>query len=175
MNKNQELLLEMIYRVAGIETLDLSVGDSKYLLSNMIAKYTNSDKIYLSKKTKDLLESKNIGIFGDVKYQSQFYGKRCSFYKKNKIQFVVDHVIPCNVMLSHILSSDKEKETIKKILDNNRVVMLLKEEDDLLHKLGFGKKTCEEFHIETNIWGRYEKASIEVTENYFVNVGSIFR
>ena len=52
MNKNQELLLEMIYRVAGIETLDLSVGDSKYLLSNMIAKYTNSDKIYLSKKTK---------------------------------------------------------------------------------------------------------------------------
>lgn len=175
MNKNKELLLEMIYRVSSIKNLDLTVGDSKYLLSNMIAKYTNSDKIYLSKKTKELLESKETTIGGDVKYLSKFYGKTSSFYKKHKIQFVADHVVPCNIMLTHILNSDKEKETIRKILDNNKVVMLLKEEDELLHKIGFGKKVCDQFHIENNIWGRYNKSNIQVTDHYFVNTGPIFR
>jgi len=51
MNKNCELLLEMITRVSNIETLDLKYGDSKYLLSNMIAKYSNSKEIYIGKKS----------------------------------------------------------------------------------------------------------------------------
>lgn len=173
--ENKELLLEMIYRVSSIDNIDLNVGDSKYLLSNMIAKYSNSDKIYLSVKTKELLETKGYKTEGEIKYLSQFYGKTCSFYKKHKVQFVVDHVIPCNVVLSHIMNSNKDKETIRNILDNNKVVMLMKEEDELLHKIGYGKKTCDEFNINNNIWGRYNKANIVVTDNFFINTGSIFR
>lgn len=172
--ENKELLLEMIYRVSSINNIDLNVGDSKYLLSNMIAKYSNSDKIYLSVKTKELLKSKGYKTNGEIKYQSQFYGKTCSFYKKHKVQFVVDHVIPCNVMLNHIMNSDRNKETIKDILDSNKVVMLIKEEDELLLKIGYGKKTCDEFDFN-NIWGRYNKTNIVVTNHFFINTGPIFR
>jgi hypothetical protein len=175
MNKNCELLLEMITRVSNIETLDLKYGDSKYLLSNMIAKYSNSKEIYIGKKVKSLLVEKGYNIGGEVKYLSTFYGRQCTFYKKHKTQIVVDHVIPCGVILQRILESSKEKEVIKNILDKNKIVMILKEEDLLLSNLGFKSSITEDFCLNTNIWGRYNEAGIEVTDDFYINVGPIFR
>ena len=175
MNKNKELLLEMIYRTVGIEFLDLSYGDSKYLLSNMIAKYSNSGEIYLSQKVKDILDRYDFPSFGNIKYRSKFYGKTCSFYKKHKIQFVAEHTIPCGILLDLILDSDKTKETIREILDYNKVVMILKEEDLVIQKMGLRDKVCNDFNVKENIWGRYKECGIIVTENYFNNIGPIFR
>ena len=53
--------------------------------------------------------------------------------------------------------------------------MVLKDEDDTLNKIGLSHKTTDDFNIESNIWGRYNKVGIVVTDNYFTNSGSIFR
>lgn len=175
MDKNQSQLLKMITAIVNIDGFDLSFGDGKYILSNMIAKYSNSGKIFLSEKTKNILEEKGCDTTGEVKYLSKFYGKSSTFYKKHKIQFVVEHVIPCGVLLKMILDSDKTIKTIKNLLDSNKIVMVLKDEDDNLNKLGLSHKTTDDFNIESNIWGRYNKVGIVVTDNYFTNSGSIFR
>ena len=173
--KHKELLLEMIVSLSNIDSLDLNLGDSRYLLSNIIAKYTNCGKIFLSEKTKKLLEEASIKTYGEVKYKSKFYGKKSTYYKTHKVQFIVEHVVPCGVILKLILESDKTKKTIEKILDCNKVVMLLKEEDLLLNQSGYSKKTTDDFEVYSNIWGRYSKSGISVSENYFINTGTIFR
>jgi hypothetical protein len=175
MNKHQDQLLKMIFSLVNIEGgIDLDFGDSKYLLSNMIAKYGNCGKIFLSEKTKLALEKVGYVTSGEIKYSSNFYGKSSTFYKRNKIQFVVEHVIPCGILLKMILDSDKTIATIKNLLDINKVVMVLKEEDNKINSLGLGDKITEDFTTD-NIWGRYTKSEIVVTENYFINTGSIFR
>ena len=175
MNKHKEHILEMIYRIVGIEFLDLAYGDSKYILSNLIAKFSNSDRIYMSQRVKDILELNNFPTSGEVKYLSQFYGRKCMFYKKHNVQFVAEHIIPCGILLGLIMGSDKSREIIRAILEYNRVVMLLKEEDRLLQKAGLGNRTADDFCIGERIWGRYEQVGINITENYFTNVGPIFR
>jgi hypothetical protein len=175
MNQNCELLLEMITRVSNIESLDLKYGDSKYLLSNMIAKYSNSKEIYVGQKVKSLLLDKGYTIGGNVAYRATFYGRQCSFYKKHKVQIVADHVIPCGVLLNMILESSKSKNDIREILNYNKVVMILKEEDLKLSGLGFTSVITEDFCLKTNIWGRYTTAGIEVSDDFYLNTGPIFR
>ena len=41
MNRDQEMLLKSIYSIVNMDGLDLDYGDMKYLLPNMIAKYSN--------------------------------------------------------------------------------------------------------------------------------------
>ena len=81
MDKNQLQLLKMITAIVNIDGFDLSLGDGKYILSNMIAKYSNSGKIFLSEKTKNILEEKDCDTTGEVKYLSKFYGKSSKNFK----------------------------------------------------------------------------------------------
>ena len=174
MNKDQEILVKSIHSIVNIDGFDLNYGDMKYILSNMIAKFTNRGKIYLSEKTKNELLLRDFKIGGEIKYKNMFYGKNCKFYKKHKIIFVVDHVIPCGVILKMILESDRTLNKIVEILLLNVVVMLLKDEDNELNKMGYRINVNENFTIN-NIWGRYEDVGIKVTESYFEDIGTIFR
>lgn len=175
MNRDQEVLLKSIHSIVNIDGLDLEYGDIKYMLSNMIAKYGNRGKIYISEKVKSVLEEFGVSMNCGVKYKSSFYGKNSRFYKKHKIKFVVDHVIPCNCMLDLIMSSDKSINTIDNILSSNVVVMIMGGENDELDGMGYRSMITEDFNLGNNIWGRYRKCGISVSDNYFIDTGSIFR
>jgi len=175
MNRDQEMLLKSIHSIVNIDGLDLEYGDMKYLLSNMIAKYSNRGKIYISEKVKLVLNEFNVPMDCEVKYKSSFYGKSCKFYKKHNIKFIVDHVIPCNCMLDLIMTSDKSINTITNILSSNVVVMILAGENDTLDSMRYRNIITEDFKLEDNIWGRYKKCGIIVSDNYFIDIGSIFR
>ena len=110
-----------------------------------------------------------------MNYTTKLYGKNSSLYKKHKIMVVAEHLIPCGVMLSYILESDRELDTIKEILDHNVVTIVLKEEDDAINKNKLRTKVTKDFDIVNNKWGRYEVSNIELSEGYIVNKGSIFR
>jgi len=175
MNRDQEMLLKSIYSIVNMDGLDLDYGDMKYLLPNMIAKYSNRGKIYISESVVNILSINDYPINGDIRYKNTFYGKNCKFYKEHNIKFVVDHVIPCSYILNLIMESDKGINTIEDILSSNVVVMLLKEEDDKLNSMGYRSMITEDFKLEDNIWGRYKKCGIIVSDNYFIDIGSIFR
>jgi hypothetical protein len=53
--------------------------------------------------------------------------------------------------------------------------MLLREENDTLNSLGLSSRVTKDFSIENEIWGRYNRAGILVSDNYFINTGTIFR
>jgi hypothetical protein len=53
--------------------------------------------------------------------------------------------------------------------------MILKEEDLKLSGLGFTSVITEDFCLKTNIWGRYTTAGIEVSDDFYLNTGPIFR
>jgi hypothetical protein len=74
-----------------------------------------------------------------------------------------------------ILESSKSKNDIREILNYNKVVMILKEEDLKLSGLGFTSVITEDFCLKTNIWGRYTTAGIEVSDDFYLNTGPIFR
>ena len=170
MNRDQEMLLKSIHSIVNIDGLDLEYGDMKYLLPNMIGKYSNRGKIYLSDSVVNILTINGYPINGDIRYKNIFYGKNCKFYKEHRIKFVADHVVPCSYILNLIMESDKGINTIGDILSSNVVVMILKEEDDRLNSMGYRSMITEDFDLSNNIWGRYNKCGISVSDNYFIDV-----
>lgn len=175
MNKDQEQILYNIYQILSSPVFDIDYGDNKYMLSNLIAKYSNCGKLYLSQKTKDKMDEVGFIYNEEMNYGTKLYGKDSFLYNKHKIRVVAEHLIPCGVMLSYILESDRELDTIKEILDHNVVTIVLKEEDDAINKNKLRTKVTKDFDIVNNKWGRYEVSNIELSEGYIVNKGSIFR
>jgi len=175
MNKDQEQILYNIYQILSSPVFNIEYGDNKYILSNLIAKYSNCGKLYLSQKTKDKMDEVGFIYNEEMNYGTKLYGKDSFLYKKHKIRVVAEHLIPCGVILSLILESDRELGTIKEILDHNVVTIVLKEEDDTINKNKLRSKVTKDFDIVNNKWGRYEVSNIELSEDYIVNKGSIFR
>ena len=175
MNENQEQILHTIYQILNSPVFNIDLGDNKYILRNLIAKYSNCGKLYISEKTQNKLNKLNFNLNKDINYTKYLYGKKSLLYRKHKIKVVAEHLIPCNVILSLILGSDKTLEKIKEIMDHNVVTIILEEEDKQISKNKLRSKVTEDFHIITNKWGRYTSSDISVTENYVINTGNIFR
>jgi hypothetical protein len=168
--KAKKQLLKMIHACVNIADFDPTIADGKYLLANMIAKFSNIDKIYLSKNTRDILLNAKEEIDCYVKYKSNFYGTRCRFYDKHEQKFVADHAIPCSIQFKKILESDKKLETIEKILSHNKIVMLTEEENKKLNETHKSKTNDYK-----NLNSRYDETGIAVTEHYLLNSGAMFR
>ena len=175
MNKNQEQILHTIHQILSSPVFDIELGDNKYLLGNLIAKYSNCGKLYISEKTQNKLNEINFKLDKDINYIKYLYGKKSLLYRKHKIKVVAEHLIPCNIILSLILKSDRTLDKIKEIMDHNVVTIVLEEEDKQINKNKLRTKVTEDFHIITNKWGRYTSSDISVTENYIINTGNIFR
>lgn len=173
--KNKSQILNMIFAIVNVPDFNISFGDSKYILSNLIAKYSNCGKIRISKRAKEILNEHSILTDREIKYLYNFYGKNCSFYKKYGIQFVIEHVIVCGEILENILRSDKRKTTIKSILDHNFVAMVTKDEDDTIRSLKYHNRMPDGYQLGMDPLGRYDAVGIQLSDSYFINSGKIFR
>ena len=138
-------------------------GDTRYLLSNMIAKISLSDsEYYISEKA-----------LSEMNYNENEVYTRSSLYKK----FVFEHNIPCSVVRSELMRVQDEEDNPEWdiILDScGSVVIITKEEDNILNKshksnMGEGWK-----------WGddefrRYELCGIKISDVKVKVKGSICR
>lgn len=41
--------------------------------------------------------------------------------------------------------------------------------------MGYRSMITEDFDLSNNIWGRYNKCGISVSDNYFIDVDTVFR
>ena len=81
MNRDQEMLLKSIHSIVNIDGLDLEYGDMKYLLPNMIGKYSNRGKIYLSDSVVNILTINVILLMGILDIRIFFMVRIVNFIK----------------------------------------------------------------------------------------------
>ncbi len=53
--------------------------------------------------------------------------------------------------------------------------MIISVRDLKYYNMGYRSMITEDFDLSNNIWGRYNKCGISVSDNYFIDVGTIFR
>ena len=166
-NAHQIALREWITKGLNIPEVREFNGDAKYLLNNMIAKYTSFNSNYnISKKAHILLKKNNIDL-------SKVYSRR-KFYGKDK-PYIYEHTIPSTVKRNELLKTDQDESSIKNILQAGGVTLLLREEDKKLKELNLNSKMPEgwNFHLDYKI--RYDKAGI-VLSKYILKVkGGVVR
>lgn len=105
-----------------------SIGDSKYLLSNMIAKYvTFHSKANLSKSAYKKMVNDGIN-FDEEHSRRKFYGK--------KTGYVYEHPIPVNIVRDKLLERKYSDSEIRNILSNaGNIWIITRQEDNRLNEL----------------------------------------
>ena len=140
-------------------------GDTRYLLSNMIAKLPLSDSEYF-------ISEKALEVLRETENTSEVI-TRSRLYKK----FVFEHNIPCSVTRSELARASEESEepNYGEILDNcGSVVIITKEEDNVLNK------NHKSYMGEGWIWGgdefnRYVINGIRISDTKIRVKGAIQR
>ena len=120
-----------------IKQYNIKSGQPHYLLKNMIRSYTSYDTEYLiTKETKKVLE--NLG------YDFNKFQRRSNIHKLkddngNRL-LTFEHMIPAIVLQNILLNSPEDIDSFKKVLDKNRVTIMLKTQDKLLTEAGLRSK-----------------------------------
>ena len=160
-NKNQIFLREWITfalendHIKELRENKTSIGDSKYLLSNMIAKYiTFHSEANLSKSAYEKMESEGID-FDEEHSRRSFYGK--------KTGYVYEHPIPVNIVRDKLLEKKYSDKEIKNILSNaGNIWIITRNEDNRLNELKLTHclpKGCK-FDSPSSFKERYKLADI---------------
>lgn len=167
LNKNQIALLKWIYLGLGINECREKFGDSGYLFSNMIAKFISSSNEYnISKKALQKIIEKGIDL--EKVYKRSYFSKLTEFY--------YEHPIPVSIIREKLLLNNFDISQIANILSScGPLVIILKEENDLLDKAKLKSKMPKEWKFGDNTFARYKKLGIEISNKKIKVSGSIIR
>lgn len=143
-------------------------GDAKYLLNNMIAKYTLSSNVYrLSEKAERYLL--------DSGYELTKCYRRNRFYGKNKLT-AYEHAIPATIVRSELLKSSRSEDEVRSLLSRaGPVVIILREEDMQLNKCGLKSKMPNNWRWGDDELARYFTANIKLSDRVIRVEGAIKR
>ena len=149
------------------EVSDLN-GDAGYLLSNMIAKYTLAASEYrVSVKAAKCFAQLNVDM--DETYsRSKFYGK--------KSPFLYEHSIPASLVRRALLEIVPTEENVLQVLQSaGQVVVVLREEDELLRSSGLAKKMPNGWAQGDSADARYAACEIKISLESLKVKGAIQR
>lgn len=152
------------------EVADL-YGDGRYLLNNMIAKYTLAADYYAVSE-KALSEFKRKGVDLSIVYtRSRFYGK-----KKGSNPFIYEHAIPATIIRDELLRCKNNHKKFKDIISNSgEVAVILRSEDVLLINAGLAKKMPDNWSFGDDPLARYHKVGITISGTTLKVKGAICR
>jgi len=168
MNNNQSALLEWIAAGLKINLVREYFGDSRYLLNNMIAKFSlSSDAYLLSVEAQKKMLSEGVDF--------KLTHKRSSFYGK-KSPFIYEHAVPASIVRDVLLAASPDHRTVMQILvQAGPVVVLLREQDDVLKNKGFRSKMPNGWRWGDDVLSRYRAAGIEISSSKIKMEGKIYR
>lgn len=167
MNKPQLMWLDVITATLQQPTFDMSIGNMGYVFKNMIAKYVSSADFYkttvgvekLIEEDKDLVEK--ILSEESINLKKYFYGK-----DKNTL---LEHSIPTSVIANLLISSNRSREEVERILLNSGdVIIALRIEDKLLAK----SKMPSNWKLGDDTLARYHEAGVSIGK-YLVKRGNV--
>ena len=166
-NDNQIALREWITQGLNIQEIRNFHGDSKYLLNNMIAKYTSFNDTYnISQKAYDFLCEKEVDL-------SKEYNRR-KFYGKDK-PYIYEHSIPSTVKRTELLKSNLSSGSIKNILQAGGVALILREEDQKLKDLNLNSQMPQGWNFNDDYKVRYDAADIILSKHILKVKGAVVR
>lgn len=167
-NVNQCALLQWITAGLAIPEVRGLHGDAGYLLNNMIAKFSLAADTYLISDGA-LAELKKMNVDLNKEHSRSF------LYGKPK-PFIYEHAIPVCIVRSLLLDSDPQKENISHTLKMaGEVALILRTEDNLLHKRGLSRKMPNDWSWGQNPLARYNAAGIIISDHRLKVKGAICR
>ena len=152
----QKMWIQVISRVVSSPDFKLELGDMKYTLGNMIAKMVSSNKIYkITKGGWDYGKLKGYDMTKEINVCSAFYG--------HKHKTTLEHMVPCSVIRTEILNSNRTEAELEDILcKSGFVTIMLKEENSLLTLTGQKQKMPGNWKFGDDPIKRYEYAGIDL-------------
>ena len=141
-------------------------SDAKYILGNMIRKYTLAARTYKISKVA-LLEFNRRGVDLTQRWaRSRYHGK--------KLPFIYEHSVPASVIRKALLDSDRSASTAQRILRNSGyVAVLLREENKKLQVIGLNQKMPIGWKLGDGPSARYRCAGIEISAQVLKVKGAI--
>ncbi len=143
-------------------------GDARYLLNNMIAKYSlASDKYLLSQKAVTQLKKDGVDL-SDTYYRSHFYGK--------SFPYTYEHAVPAGIVRARLLEIEPTLNAVQQLLKSSGpVAMILRSEDEKLNKNGLRQKMPENWEWGADPLARYQKVEIQIAQEKLNVKGALCR
>ncbi len=159
-NKQKKAMVESLLNMCRlIKKYNIKRGQLYWLIKNMIRSYTNYDTKYLiTKKTKKELDNRGYD-FNEFQRRSNIH--RLKDDNGNRL-LTFEHMIPVNVLQDILLDSPEDIDSFKKVLDKNRVTIMLKTEDKLLTEAGLRSKLVDDNLDMAD--ERYKVCNIELSD-----------
>jgi len=168
-NKDQRILRLWIQAGLNIpEVVDLK-GGAKYLLNNMIAKYTLFvDHYAISEAALQNLIEEGVDL-NEIHKRRRFYGKGKPY--------IYEHSIPAKIIRTELLKSDRSEAAIKKILKRaGQVALILRTENKMLDDAKL--RSCmplPDWTLDDDPEARYKAVGIKISRQMLKVSGAIVR
>ena len=157
-----------LWLTSGINIPEVSQikGDARYLLSNMIAKYTLAADVYaISKEALDQFGLREVDL-------SRTYNRH-TFYGKEK-PFIYEHPVPVRLVRDAILNGDKTPDNVAQLLQEMPPVsVLLRSENERLVKAKLTRDMPKEWDFGDEPYARYRAVGIELSDRSLKVKGEI--
>jgi hypothetical protein len=168
LNLDQKALVRWLVAGLNIDEVREFRGDSAYLLSNMIAKFSLAATSYrVSKGAENELRKQAIDL-GKTYKRSRFYGKSSLF--------MYEHAVPCSLVRQKLLAINPSTRSVLDVLNcAGPVVMVLREEDRRLRDLGLNRSMPPGWEWGDDPMARYKSAGIGLSRSLLKVDGQIER
>ena len=168
LNPDQRALARWLVAGLQIDEVRNLHGDSGFLLSNMIAKFSLAATSYrLSKGAEREFKKQKVDL--DATY------KRSRFYGKNSV-FMYEHAVPCSLVRKKLLLTKPTLPSVLKVLDSaGPVIMVLRREDLQLRENGLLRSMPKGWEWGDNPLARYQASGIALSNNHLKVDGQIER
>ena len=168
LNVDQIALIKWITAGLAIKEVRELHGGAPYLFSNMIAKVTlAADQYFLSVNALNRLNQDKVDL-NKIYKRSTFYGK--------KSPYMYEHTIPASIVRSKLLTvTPLEEEVINVLNAAGHVVMILREEDNLLRSNGLTRKMPHGWEWGDDPFARYHSSGIKLSKTRIMMKGIICR
>lgn len=163
MNKLQEIILQIIYKIANTDGFSDHGDDVLYGFKNYIARHSlANDRYFVSEKA-----------FAAFPQFSLAVPLSRAKIGNSKANFTFEHPVPASVTATAIKNSDRSLSSVSAILSfADCVTLVTKEEDRAMHRC---LMPTDWMFLESSIFARYELAGIEIKPEKIKMIGRLVR
>ena len=168
LNPDQRALARWLVAGLQIEEVRNLHGDSGYLLSNMIAKFSLAAPSYrLSRGAERELNKQKVDLGATY--------KRSRFYGKNSL-FMYEHAVPCSLVRQKLLTVNPTMQSVLRVLEfSGPVIMVLRSEDATLRASGLLRTMPGGWEWGQDPLARYKASRIALSRRHLKVDGQIER
>jgi len=163
MNKLQQTILKIIYKIANTEGFTDFGDDVLYGFKNYIARHSLANETYY-------VSEDAFAAFPQFKLTLPLHRAKIG---KLKSVFTFEHPVPASVTATSIKSSDRTLETISNILSYaDCVTLVTKDEDRAMHRF---LMPSDWVFLKSSTFARYEVNEIKIRSEKIPMIGRLVR